>query len=166
MVSTAEQQVDGTKHCRGFNKSLLSRTKVALRPFLCLFLRRTLWVLSALLLTFTHYFSQGYIIYQVQSQLQRNLLVEQLRSEWLPCRLGLLASCSQTYRWSGSVEARQEDAEATGTACAWTTRPSHSNSNSTRSVSALIARTGCGRVRPSPRQSPCRLSIDHFLIMS
>ena len=70
------------------------------------------------------YFSQGYIIYQVQSQLQRNLLAEQLRSEWLPCRLGLLASCSQTYRWSGSVEARQEDAEATGTACAWTTRPS------------------------------------------
>jgi hypothetical protein len=57
VVSTAEQQVDGTKHCRGFNKSLLSRTKLALRPFLCLFLRRTLWVLSALLLIHTLFFA-------------------------------------------------------------------------------------------------------------
>jgi len=63
VVSTAEQRVDGTKHCRGFKSRLLSAAELAMRPFLCLFLRRTLWILLSApgIHALVVYFSQTYL---------------------------------------------------------------------------------------------------------
>jgi len=107
-----------------------------MRPFLCLFLGRTLWVLCAPCIhPLFVYFSQTYLSMlhnppiRIRSQSQRNLLgAWQLRRVAGVSARTLLPA---TWRWSGSTAGCSRNHGL---------RPSHSNS--TRSVSELIAKRG------------------------